>query len=117
VSRAKLHRLTDVLAISLLAVRRGADEWTEIELFGRSKLHWVGTLLKLPHGMPSHETFGRVFSRLERTRRGVDVRVRWPARDVGRRHGLELKNTVSFHGAMERCLGEQQVSFVLPYRW
>jgi len=65
VERAKLHRLTDLLAITLLAVICGADEWTEIELFDQSKLDWLRTFLKLPHGIPSHDTFGRVFSRLD----------------------------------------------------
>jgi len=65
VERAKLHRLTDILAIPLLAVICGADEWTEIELFGRSKLDWLRTFLELPHGIPSHDTFGRVFGRLD----------------------------------------------------
>jgi len=65
VERAKLHRLTDILAITLLAVICGADEWTEIELFGRSKLDWLRTFLELPHGIPSHDTFGRVFGRLD----------------------------------------------------
>jgi len=65
VERRKLHRLTDILAITLLAVICGADEWTEIERFGQSKLDWLRTFLPLPHGVPSHDTFGRVFSRLD----------------------------------------------------
>jgi hypothetical protein len=65
VERAKLHHLTDILAITLLGVICGADEWTEIELFGQSKLDWLPTFLELPLGIPSHDTFGRVFSRLD----------------------------------------------------
>jgi len=65
VERNKLHGLADILAITLLAVICGADEWTEIELFGQSKLDWLRTFLRLPHGIPSHDTFGRVFSRLD----------------------------------------------------
>jgi len=65
VERNKLHGLADILAITLLAVICGADEWTEIELFGQSKLGWLRTFLRLPHGIPSHDTFGRVFSRLD----------------------------------------------------
>lgn len=65
VERNKLHGLVDILAITLLAVICGADEWTEIELFGQSKLDWLRTFLRLPHGIPSHDTFGRVFSRLD----------------------------------------------------
>jgi predicted transposase YbfD/YdcC len=65
VERNKLHGLADILAITLLAVICGADEWTEIELFGQTKLDWLRTFLRLPHGIPSHDTFGRVFSRLD----------------------------------------------------
>lgn len=62
--RTKLHRLSDILMITLCAVICGADEWTEIELFGKAKFNWLRTFLELPHGIPSHDTFGRVFSRL-----------------------------------------------------
>ena len=65
VERNKLHRLSDILAITLLAVICGAHEWTEIELFGQSKLDWLRTFLRLSHGIPSHKTFGRVLSRLD----------------------------------------------------
>jgi predicted transposase YbfD/YdcC len=63
--RTKRHRLVDILVITLCAVICGADEWTEIELFGRAKLDWLRTFLELPHGIPSHDTFGRVFARLD----------------------------------------------------
>jgi len=64
VERTKLHRLSDMLVIALCAVICGADSWTEIELFGKAKSDWLRTFLELPHGIPSHDTFGRVFSRL-----------------------------------------------------
>ena len=63
--RTKLHLLPDILAITLCAVICGADTWMEIELFGQSKLEWLRTFLALPHGIPSHDTFGRVFARLD----------------------------------------------------
>jgi len=64
VERTKPHRLVDILVIALGAVICGADTWTEIELFGRAKFDGLRTFLELPHGIPSHDTFGRVFSRL-----------------------------------------------------
>lgn len=64
VERTKLHRLPDILVITLCAVICGADSWTEIELFGKAKFDWLRTFLELPNGIPSHDTFGRVFSRL-----------------------------------------------------
>jgi predicted transposase YbfD/YdcC len=63
--RTKLHSLSDILVITICAVLCGADEWTEVELFGKSKRKWFKTFLALPNGIPSHDTFGRVFSRLD----------------------------------------------------
>ncbi len=63
--RTKLHSLGDILAITICAVICGADEWTEVELFGKARLKWFRTFLELPNGIPSHDTFGRVFSRLD----------------------------------------------------
>ncbi len=64
VERTRLHRLSDILVITLCGVICGADSWTEVELFGKAKYDWLRTFLELPHGIPSHDTFGRVFSRL-----------------------------------------------------
>ena len=63
--QARLHALEDILLIATLAVICGADSWTEVELFGRQKQVWLETFLALPHGIPSHDTFGRVFARLD----------------------------------------------------
>lgn len=62
VERTKLHKLEDILAITICAVICGAEGWTEIELFGRSKYLWLKTFLDLPNGIPSHDTFARVIS-------------------------------------------------------
>src|SRR5262249_44218801 len=60
-----LHLLSDILTIALCAVLAGADSWYEIELFGRAKLTWFQRWLPLPHGIPSHDTFRRVFAALK----------------------------------------------------
>lgn len=65
VERTKAHQLLDILTIALCAVICGADSWTECEAFGRAKLAWLRTFLALPHGIPSHDTFGRVFAALD----------------------------------------------------
>ncbi|HOF31803.1 MAG TPA: ISAs1 family transposase [Burkholderiaceae bacterium] len=59
-----MHLLSDMLAIAILAVICGADGWVEVEEFGRCKQEWLKTFLRLPHGIPSHDTFGRVFGRV-----------------------------------------------------
>jgi predicted transposase YbfD/YdcC len=65
IERTKLHQLGDILAISICAVICGAEGWTDIELFGKSKESWFKTFLELPNGIPSHDTFGRVISALD----------------------------------------------------
>ena len=59
------HRLIDVIVITLCAVIAGADDWVEIAAFGREKEQWFKTFLELPGGIPSHDTFGRVFSLID----------------------------------------------------
>lgn len=64
VDRTKQHELLDIIFITLCAVICGADHWVEVEEFGKSQLDWLKRFLALPNGIPSHDTFGRVFSRL-----------------------------------------------------
>jgi predicted transposase YbfD/YdcC len=56
------HELTDILVITILGTICGADSWTEIYEFALAKQDWLKTFLSLPNGIPSHDTFGRVFS-------------------------------------------------------
>jgi predicted transposase YbfD/YdcC len=65
IDRCKRHQLLDILVIAICAIICGADDWTEIEAFGEAKLAWFQMFLALPHGIPSHDTFGRVFARLD----------------------------------------------------
>jgi predicted transposase YbfD/YdcC len=59
------HKLIDIVVIALCGVICGADEWTAIVTFGRAKQEWFETFLELPNGIPSHDTFGRVFGALD----------------------------------------------------
>ena len=54
-----------MVVIAVLAVICGADGWVQVEQFGRAKFKWLGTFLDLPGGVPSHDTFGRVFAALD----------------------------------------------------
>ena len=63
--RGQEHLLGDIVTIALCAVLCGADGWVAVETFGRAKAAWLGTFLALPGGIPSHDTFGRVFARLD----------------------------------------------------
>lgn len=59
------HSVVDLIMITICAVLSGADDWEEVAEFGRSKESWLREFLKLPHGIPSHDTFGRFFSVLD----------------------------------------------------
>lgn len=63
--RGRRHLLSDIMVIAILAVICGAEHWTEIEEFGHAKEEWLRTFLKLPRGIPSHDTFGEVFAALD----------------------------------------------------
>jgi predicted transposase YbfD/YdcC len=65
IDRTKKHRLVDIVMIALCAVIAGADSWEDIADFGHSKQDWLKRFLKLPHGIPSHDTFYRVFAALD----------------------------------------------------
>src|SRR5260370_37985083 len=65
INRTKLHLLSDILAIALCAVVCGADDFVEVALFGKAKEVWFKERLDLPNGIPSHDTFNRVFGRLD----------------------------------------------------
>jgi len=63
--RTKKHSLADLLTIAICAVLCGADGWVQVAAFGRCKEDWFRTFLDLPNGIPSHDTFGRVFALLD----------------------------------------------------
>lgn len=64
-NRKKRHQLIDIFVVTLCAVLTGAGEWTEIEQFGKVKLDWLRQFVQLENGIPSHDTFGRVFSLID----------------------------------------------------
>ena len=63
--RTKRHRLIDILVIALCGAIAGADSWVDVEAFGVRKEGWLRKMLELPNGIPSHDTFGRVFAMLD----------------------------------------------------
>jgi predicted transposase YbfD/YdcC len=64
IERSKRHKLIDILTIAILGVICGADSWVAMENFGQAKFKWLKRILELPNGIPSHDTFARVFARL-----------------------------------------------------
>jgi predicted transposase YbfD/YdcC len=65
VNRSRRHKLVDILVIALCGYLAGCEGWVDVELFGISKRKWLEKFLELPNGIPSHDTFGRVFALLD----------------------------------------------------
>lgn len=65
IERTKWHLLPDMVVIAVCAAICGANSWADVERFGNAKLDWLVRFLDLPNGIPSHDTFGRVFARLD----------------------------------------------------
>jgi predicted transposase YbfD/YdcC len=61
------HRLSDVMAIAIMAVLCGSQGWVAVEAWGRLNSQWLATFLELPHGIPTHDTFDRVFAAMNPT--------------------------------------------------
>jgi predicted transposase YbfD/YdcC len=65
VERTRRHDLLDIVAITICAVICGADSWVDVARYGAAKHDWLKGFLRLPNGIPSHDTFGRVFAALD----------------------------------------------------
>ena len=65
IERSKQHLLKDIRSIAILAIISGADGWVAIEAYGNAKYEWLKSFLELPNGIPSHDTFSRVFALIE----------------------------------------------------
>jgi predicted transposase YbfD/YdcC len=65
IERTKQHRLLAIIIIAICGMICGAEGWVGIEEFGKEKEEWLKSILELPNGIPSHDTFGRVFARLD----------------------------------------------------
>jgi predicted transposase YbfD/YdcC len=65
INRRKLHSLEAILIIAICAVIAGANDFQQVALFGQKRKEWLERFLDLPNGIPSHDTFERVFARLD----------------------------------------------------
>ena len=76
VDRTKEHKLIDIIVIALCSVLCGAEGWTEIEEFGKGKKEWFKSFLRLANGIPSHDTFRRVFMILD-SEKFREILIKW----------------------------------------
>lgn len=88
VERTRRHELFDLVVVALCATIAGADGWADIERFGKERLAWLRSFLPLVNGIPSHDTFGRVFSRLDPARLATCIQ-QW-LNDIGREIGKQI---------------------------
>ena len=77
VDRTKNHKLIDILVISICTLLCCGESFNDMEEFGHAKLEWLKSFLELPHGIPAHDTFNRVFAALD-PHRFLDCFLRWP---------------------------------------
>ena len=59
------HRLINIVVIAILGVIAMCDDWEDIEAYGKANIKWLGPMLELPNGIPSHDTFRRIFKMLD----------------------------------------------------
>lgn len=88
IDRRKRHKLSDIFFITLCAVICGADDWVAIETFGKAKEAWFTEVLGLANGIPSHDTFGNVFTVID-TQKFSECFSRW-ASDLAELSGGEV---------------------------
>jgi predicted transposase YbfD/YdcC len=112
VDRTKEHALLDVVAIAICAVICGADSWVAIAEFGHAKHAWLRTFLALPNGIPSHDTFGRVFAVLDAAQFQQGflrwVQVAWPP-TTGELIAVDGK---TLRGSHDRGVGKDAIHLV-----
>lgn len=65
INRGENHSLIEMIFVALCATICDADSWGDVERYGKTKLDWLRKFIKLDNGVPSHDTFGRVFARLD----------------------------------------------------
>jgi hypothetical protein len=65
INRTKRHELIDVIFVAICGIICGARSWTEIELIANERIDWFRRFIALPNGIPSHDTLGRIFARID----------------------------------------------------
>ena len=112
IERCKEHDLMNILMIAVCGVIGGADSWVDIEMFGNAKLAWFESFLSLPNGIPSHDTFGRVFGRLN-AEQFQHCFLNWvqAANEVTKGQVVAMDGQ-QMRGTQEKALGKQAINMV-----
>lgn len=111
IHRTRVHDLLDVVVVALCGTIAGADTWADIERFGNDRLAWLRTFLRLEGGIPSHDTFGRVFSMLDPAELVACIQ-RW-LDDVGREIGKHIAiDGKTLRGSGDKAAGRNPLHLV-----
>lgn len=105
------HKLIDMIAIAISAILCGADDWNAIESFGRAKADWFETFLELPYGIPSHDTFRRLFSMLS-PQAFQDCFTQWVRDVAGLIEGVIAIDGKTVRRSHDRQLGKKAIHIV-----
>jgi predicted transposase YbfD/YdcC len=109
--RTRRHELFDLVVVALCASLANADGWTDVEHFGNERLAWLRTFLPLVNGIPSHDTFGRVFSRLDPAQLVTCIQ-QW-LNDVGREIGKHIAiDGKTLRGSFDTAAGNNPLHLV-----
>jgi len=115
VNRGGNHSLLEMIFVSLTATMCGSNGWADVERFGNSKLEWFRRFIDLPYGVPSHDTFGRVFARLD-TAEFLDAMHSWVdsfAEDL-RDAGVAIDGK-TLRGSIDRAEGEPALHTITAF--
>jgi predicted transposase YbfD/YdcC len=111
VERTRAHDLFELIVVALCGTIAGADSWTDIERFGNERLPWLRSFLNLANGVPSHDTFGRVFSLLDPA--GLVACIQQWLQDIGREIGGHIAiDGKTLRGSFDRAAGRNPLHLV-----
>jgi predicted transposase YbfD/YdcC len=111
VERTRVHNLFELVVVALCGTIAGADSWADIERFGNQRLTWLRTFLKLTDGIASHDTFGRVFARLDPAEL-VGCIQQW-LEEIGREIGSHIAiDGKTLRGSFDKAAGKNPLHLV-----
>ncbi len=113
VARTRLHKLEDIVVIGLCGMLCGAESFEEMQQFGEAKEEWFSSFLELPHGIPSHDTFNRVFAALD-PETFLGAFMKWTA---GLRQACDQEIVAMDGKALRRALDAGENTKVIVSAW
>lgn len=111
IERTRRHELFDLVVVALCGTIAGGDSWSDIERFGNERLDWLRNFLRLENGVPSHDTFGRVFSLLDPAQLVACIQ-QWldeVGREIGQHIAIDGK---TLRGSFDHAAGQNPLHLV-----